>query len=228
MSQLASQDVYMAPRPSKRPRLGLKSRFYSKKKQGYQYSKPGMLNCVRWSAKDTSNNCVVQYTGSDTVNSQDVAVQFALSDTQGSTELTNLFDSFRITKIQYRWVLTRTPDWATTSTLRGYSVRVTWCHDFNSSSPITRAAQYQRANLREEMLSVDKPETKWYTLKPAVLGQMWESAVATSYSPKWKQWLDTGDSATPHYGILGTYSELNAGLALRLEAKLFMEFKGIS
>lgn len=207
--------------------MQFKSRYYNKKKKQYTYVKPGHLLTHRWSAKDLTNCCHVQYTGNDVNNSADVTAQFTLADASGSAELVQLFDNFRLTKIMYRWVITRTPDWNSTTGVRGYSVRVTWVHDFNDSTPISRLAQLQRSGCREEMLNVDKPESKWYTLNPAVAMQAYESATTTAYAPKWRQWLDTNDNSAPHYGLKATYSELNTGNALRLEAKMYFEFKGV-
>lgn len=186
----------------------------------------GRCSVLRWSAKDTTNNCHVQYVGNDVNNSADFGITFTVTDAANSTDMTNLFDNYRITRVMYRWVAIRSTDWASTTTLRGYDIRVTWCHDFNSATTISRLAQMQRSNVRECLLNQTKMTSKWYSLKPAVLQQLYEGATTTAYSPKWKQWLDTNDPA-PHYGILGTYSELNAGLGLRLEAKLYFDLKGV-
>lgn len=219
--------VYARKRSTKR---SYKKRTYVRRRRFNMVRKAGgrmgHLRVVRWSAKDTTNNCHVQYVGNDVNNSADFSIQFAISDTANSSELTGLFDNYRVNRVMYRWVAIRSTDWASTTTLRGYDIRVTWCHDFQSSSTISRLAQMQRSNVREALLNQTKMATRWYSLKPAALAQMWESATSSAYSPKWKQWLDTGDPA-PHYGILGTYSELNAGLGLRLEAKLYMELKGV-
>lgn len=188
----------------------------------------GMIRTVRWSSKDSGNQCHVQYVGNDVNNSADFTAQFSLGDVANFGEFVSLFDNYRITGVKYRWILTRTPDWATTTTLRGYPVRVTWCHDYNDSTSISRLALYQKANLKEVLLDVNKLQTRWYSLRPACLSQIYEGVTGTAYSPKWKQWMDTNDSACPHYGIKGTYSELNAGVGLRLEAKIMMEFKGVS
>lgn len=210
-------------RSYKKRTYGRRRRFNMVRKTG---GRMGHLRVLRWSAKDTNNNCHVQYVGNDTNNSSDFGITFTMTDAANSSELTSLFDNYKINRVMYRWVAIRSTDWASTTTLRGYDIRVTWCHDFNSAVPISRLAQMQRSNVREVLLNQTKMTSKWYSLKPAVLTQLYESATTTAYSPKWKQWMDTNDTA-PHYGILGTYSELNAGLGLRLEAKLYMELKGV-
>lgn len=39
------------------------------------------------------------------------------------------------------------------------------------------------------------------TLKPAVQTEAYKSALATTYMPKWQQWLSTEDTTVPHYGL---------------------------
>lgn len=186
----------------------------------------GVVKMVRWSAKDTTNNCHAQYVGNDVNNSADFNHQFTITDAANSSEMTSLFDNYKLSYVKYRWVAIRSTDWASTTTLRGYDIRVTWVHDFNSSTNISRLAQMQRSGIRECLLNQNKMFTRWYGLKPAVLVQVYEGLTGTAYAPKWRQYVDTADPC-PHYGILGTYSELNAGLGLRLEAKLYFTLKGV-
>lgn len=223
----SGMDVYTQQserRPFKRPRLGLKPRRFGRARN--KYLPVGQFRCLRWSSKDTGQNVHFWLAGNDTVPDGTGATTFSLADVNGSGELVSLFDNFRIESVQYRWVLTRDPNQATAN--KGWSVRVAWSHDFNDSTPVTAAILYQRANLKEVYLNNDKLVSDWYTLKPATLMQAYESAVAAAYQPKWKQWLDTGDNATPHYGIKYMWQNLYAGVNLRLEAKIMMGFKGIS
>lgn len=231
MSQLATQSQFAmdAPmRPAKRPRLGFKKAKYNKYTKRTEYLPIGRFRCLRWSSKESTQNCHIFIQGSDTVTAADGATTFALVDVNGSAELVSLFDNFRLTKVLYRWVITRTPDYASTTANRGWFTRINWTHDFNDSTPITRGLMYQRADLKEEYLNADKPSTKWYSLNPAALVQLYESTTATSYGPRWRQWMDTSDQSAPHYGIKYTYDNLYLGLNLRLEAKLMIECKGIS
>lgn len=183
---------------------------------------------MRWSSYDSVNNCHLTFVGNDTVPNVENSAVFAMSHVNGSGELVSLFDNFRIHKVLYRWVLYRNPDQVTTTANKGIYPRIVWTHDFNDSTPIGRAQIYQRANLREEYFSDNHQRSKWYTLKSAVLAQMYESGVATAYQPQWKKWLDTSDNATPHYGFKYSIDQNYAGMQIRLEAKILMECKGIS
>lgn len=181
---------------------------------------------MRWS-NVTPDNCHFTIAGADALPAGSDATQFAFSQMSTYSDIQNLFDNIRMVKVLYRWVINRTPDWASTTTNRGYPVRITWRHDFNDGNPITRT-QMMQGNMRELYLGVDKPYSRWYTLKPALLLQGYESATSTAYSPKWMQWLDTNDSTAPHYGLKFNWSELYTGVALRLEAKIVVQCKGIS
>lgn len=39
------------------------------------------------------------------------------------------------------------------------------------------------------------------TLKPAIQTEAYKSALASTYVPKWGQWLSTDDPTVPHYGL---------------------------
>ena len=219
---------YGKSKRSSKSRKGNKRRRFniSKRRGGY---KLGALKVMRWSSRDTTQNCHVLLTGSDTAPDQVTSTTFMLGDVAGASELTALFDNYVIDKVLYRWVVTRNPEWATTTANRGWSTRVFWCHDFNSSIVLSQAQLFQRAGLREVYLNSDRLQSKWYSLKPAVLVKLYENSLGgESYSPKWRQWIDTSETACPHYGILAGYQNLYAGLNLRLEAKIYMRCAGIS
>lgn len=192
-------------------------------------TKPGVLKVMRWSSRDATNNCHLLLQGSDAAPDQMTSTTFQFGDVAGSSELTALFDNYVIDRVLYRWVITRNPDWASTTANRGWSTRVFWTHDFNSSLVPTQAQIFQRAGLREVYLNSDRLQTRWYSLKPSVLVKIYENALGgESYNPKWRQWIDTSETACPHYGILAGYQNLYAGLNLRLEAKIYMRCAGIS
>lgn len=189
--------------------------------------KGGFLKAVRWSSL-AAPNVHVNIVGADANPSGTAATFFNMSNVNGFAEFVSLFDNFTVTRILYRWIITRNPDQVTTATNKGIYPRVVWTHDFNDSAPISRDLIYQRANMKEFYFSDNKQVSKWYSLKPSILAMMYESGVATAYSPKWRQWLDTSDNASPWYGIKYAYDNVYTGMNLQLEAKLFMEFKGIS
>lgn len=188
--------------------------------------KPGFVKLVRWSSAQ-SPNVHVALIGNDAIFSGSAACTFGLNNVNGNGEIVSLFDNYRITRVMYRWVCTRDPNQATAAGNRGIYPRVNWTHDFNDSAAITRDLIYQRANMKEMYFTSDRQKSRWYSLKPAILAQMYESSTTTAYSPKWLQWIDTADTS-PHYGIKYAWDNLFAGINVNLEAKIFMEAKGIS
>lgn len=213
-----------------------KKKTYKKGKKTYKKSygkkksyKGGFLKLVRWSNLDTTNNCHVQINGDNTVPFNQSTAVFALNNVSGSGELQSLFDNYRITKVLYRWVITRDPTSdALAAALRGQYPRITWVHDFNDSVSITRTQMYQHSGMREVYFGDNFQRTKWYTLKPAIAMKAYESVTSDSFVSKWKQWIDTAEAATPHYGIKYTIDQNNTGMSVRLEAKICLECKGIS
>jgi len=189
----------------------------------------GTMKVVRWSTRDAGNFCHNQQTGSDTVTEQFGSATFSLGDVQNVGELTGLFDNYRITRVLYRWHVTRDTDFATATGNKGAPVRIVWAHDFNDSTTPSAGQLYQRTGMREIFMNGDdRPVSKWYSLKPASLAVLYEGVAASGYAPKWRQYMDTSDSTVPHYGIKWWVSSLFQAINLRLEAKLFLELKGVS
>lgn len=197
-------------------------------KSGKKFGRTGFFKVMRWSNQDATNNCAVQLNGNDALPSDVGVATFTLSQMAGAGELVSLFDNYRIVKVLYRWVVTRNPDQVTTAANKGVYPRLVWRHDFNDSAPISRTQMYQSSNIREVFFGDNYQKTKWYSLSPSTLLQMYESATSTAYQPKWKQWMDTADQTAPHYGLKFVYSELYTGVNLRLEAKIVAELKGVS
>lgn len=217
--------VYRRKRTFRRRPTTKPKRTYRKRRA---MPKGGFLKVMRWSSADTTNNCHVSLTGNDAIFSGDAATTFSLSHVAGSGELVSLFDNYRIVKVLYRWVLLRNPDFATGANNKGLYPRIVWRHDFNDQLPINRTQMYQGSNIKEVYFTDSYQKTKWYSLNPASLVQMYESSTTSAYQPRWRQWMDTSDNTAPHYGIKYCWDQLFTGVNVRLEAKIIMECKGIS
>lgn len=186
----------------------------------------GYLKTVRFSTRDGTNNCHFQINGS-TAGTAVLSTTFNLGDTAATTDFTALFDSYRITRVMYRWVMRRDPNQTTTNPQT--FPRIQWVHDFNDQVIGTIGELRQYANLREVFFSENYLKTKWYSLRPATLSLTYESALANRTGPTWRQWLDTRNSgAVPYYGIKYAFDGAFANMVIQLEAKYVMEFKGVS
>lgn len=208
-------------------RVYRKRRFnITRKKTG----KSGYLKLVRLSNKDTTKNVHYTITGNNLVPSNYFALTFALDDVNGVGEIKSLFDNYRITRILYRFCMERdiTALGAAGSTGVGNYPRINWVHDFNDSTAITRQQMMQHAAMREFWFTSDRQHTKWYSLKCSSLTQLYESPSATAYKPTWGAWVDTNDSAMPHYGLKIAYDNLYTSNNIYVECKYVIECKGIS
>lgn len=192
--------------------------------------KSGFLKTVRCSNLQTTYNCHQIWFGDDIVNFAQDTSQFRLSDLPNYTELTALFDNYRITRVLYRWTLLRNPNSDSVSLAnRGIYPNLMWVHDFNDSTSIGRAQMMTHAGMRELYLNDQRPATRWYSIKPSTLSTTYETGLgAPAYAPKWRQWLDTSDINAPHYGLKLNINQLYSTMAVKLETKYVLEFKGVS
>lgn len=195
-----------------------------------KFGKTGYFKLMRMSNGGLgTDNCHVVIDGSTSGYSGNFGSVFQLNNVQGFAELKSLFDNYRITRVLYRWVMTRDPSASTApSGLNGQYPRINWVHDFNDSTPISRNQMMQHAGIREFWFTENKQASRWYSLKPSSLSLKYENATQTGYTPKWREWFDTVDDAASHYGIKAYWDQLNTGVKVFLEAKICMEFKGIS
>lgn len=182
------------------------------------------VRLTRWSNLDSTNNCHFAIVGS-TGGSVTGTTVFRLSNTSGYGEIQNLFDNYCIRRVLYRWVLNRDPVNMSTP---GIYPRLTWVHDFNDSTPISRTQMMQHPRLKEFYFGDNTQKTKWYTLKAASLVQLFENTGQVAYKPAWGQFVDTNDYDMAHYGIKYNITELYTGVSVYCEVKLVIDCKGIS
>lgn len=170
------------------------------------------------------------FNGSDVTPNAGWVQNFALNQLPNYTEFTSLFDQFKICKVYYRFVLRRSPSDITTAANKGLLTSVVWVHDFDggSGTPTSADELYQYGKrCRQIWLSDSKPCSKWFCIKPARLAQEYESGVAAAYRPMWKGYVNCGDNATPHYGLVGFNISNYAGQELDIEAKYCLAMKNV-
>lgn len=184
------------------------------------------VRLTRWSSKDTSQNVHLIMSGNATGTNQLGSTQFRFNDTSGFSEIVSLFDNYCIRRVLYRFVLVKNPDVVTTGT--GIYPRLTWVHDFNDSTPISRAKMQEHPRMREYFFGDNKQSTPWYSIKPASLTQLFEGTTATAYKPTWGAFVDTNDADMAHYGIKYVVSNLYTDNFIYMEAKIILDVKGIS
>lgn len=129
---------------------------------------------------------------------------FALDKLVNYTELTSLYDQYKINfvEIYMMW----SPDYLpiATSTTAGEranlippSLKIYHLADFDDADALTKSEFKERAKTKLTLLKPQK--RKKIVVKPAVLSQMYETLTSTGYAPKWNVKLDSNDASVPHY-----------------------------
>lgn len=150
---------------------------------------------------------------------------FALDKLINYTELTSLYDQYKINfvEIYMMW----SPDYlpVATSTTAGEranlippSLKIFHLPDYDDADALTKDEFKERAKCKLMLL---KPQQrKKIVVKPAVLSQMYETLTSTGYAPKWGIKLDTDDPSIPHYSykfgvevpkVMGGSSDIELG-----------------
>lgn len=129
---------------------------------------------------------------------------FALDKVTNASELTNLYDQYKINFIEIYMMWS--PDYmnvatSTTATERSNlvppSLKVFHIADYDDADSLSKSEFKERAKTKLTLL---KPQqVKKIIVKPAVLSQMYETLTSTGYAPKWNVKLDCNDPSVPHY-----------------------------
>lgn len=163
---------------------------------------------------------------------------FSLSQCLNALEYTTLFEYYKINKavVEFRYKGPSTPAYTTingTGTQNNEIVNevnpVLYFkvdhNDINADS-LTKMKESMRTH--EHQFTNNKPNFT-ITLKPAVQVEAYKSAIASTYMPKWGQWLSTADNSVPHYGlkcyaVAGLGSSANMG-AIEVQTKIYFSAK---
>lgn len=170
--------------------------------------------------------------GSDAVGGSSPAagISFKLSDLNNYTDFTGLFDQYMIAGIQYRWSLKIDPSFVTTAANRGLYPYLKWVHDHddanvNQATFATEVVQYPQ--MKEFIFSSDRPNTRWYYLKPAVANSVYATAVTTGFAPMWRVYIDSSNYNAQHYGIKCQADQLYGGQQIFLETRFVLKLRGV-
>lgn len=153
------------------------------------------------------------------------ANSFTLGQIPGIGDFTGLFDQYMITYIKLKFYLTTDPGAQTAST--AIMPRMYWCKDYDdTTAPTSIDILRERNDVRTAVLRPDRPIV--VKLKPSVLQEVYRSAVATTYAPKWKQMIDMTQTDVPHYGLKYAIDNFtNTNYALRVEGTMWFVCKGV-
>lgn len=137
---------------------------------------------------------------------------FSLSDVVGYAEFEALYDRYMLTGVAVKFRIINNPDatgslnnnGAATSTVMHWNTtnwfpRLFYCPDYDDATAETLSALRERSKTKMKVL---RPNSyiKMF-IKPACTVQTYYTSVGAGYAPKWKQWIDMGQSGVPHYGM---------------------------
>ena len=143
---------------------------------------------------------------------------FNLGQCPGASELTALFDRYKINGAAIRFILKTNPDIAST-TYKGQNVRIFHAFDgTGGNAPTTEDAMRQYSGLRETNLSSDRSVGRWHFVKPKAL-------IANTFSIL--KWIPCSVSNQAHYGIQYMVDNLFAGVYVIAECKLYLQLKNV-
>ena len=158
--------------------------------------------------------------------------EFNLAEANQSTQYATLFEYYKINKIvvSFRYKATATPTTINTTAapyVNEVNPLLYFKVDHNDITQDTLATMKKSMKTREHQFTNDKPNFD-ITLKPALQAESYKSSIATTYTPKWGQWLSTGDLLVPHYG-LKAYAVGPSGLAsngtIKVSYKIYFSVK---
>lgn len=201
--------------PSKRRRLAVRRRIRRTIR-----GRSGIHSFTRsYQLTDLTVNSLTQTAG---------GLSFKLSNLPEYTEFTFLFDQYRImaAKVEFVPVFTGNDTNPLTSVL--YMPNVHSVIDYTeSNTPGTLSELMQYSNYkRTRGNSIHKRY-----LKPAIAASNYETLAASSYTPKWGQWVTTesGDAATPFFGLKYWIDSTNSTTAVtyKVYVKLYFQCKSV-
>lgn len=149
-------------------------------------------------------SCILGSIGSSTGGEVVWAGQFGLGNLPAVSDFTALFDRYRITHIQLQFYLKYEP---------GSGVADPGTNQQNATYPIMYIVKdyddaiaptninYLREHAKMKMIPMQANKIVKFDVKPATLSENYRSSIATTYSPKWKEWIDMAHTDTPYYGV---------------------------
>lgn len=126
-------------------------------------------------------------------------LSFGLSDLEGYTELTALYDRYRITKVvlDFQWTLTNTVAGAVGPNA-SYAPQINLFRDYDDD--ITPTAIMFRESGRVIRKRLTANNNFRIAITPAVSVPRYKTGATWGYGPQWKQNIDMANPHVPHYG----------------------------
>lgn len=182
-----------------------RTKFTKRRRLSFRPLRRGLMGRTVHAYRRYGTPSTVTMTGAATES--DNSDTFALSNVVGYTELTNLYDQYKIKSVTMKFHLISNPDRLTTPgtdpaanylTPPNYP-KLWYYRDYDDSSALTLAQMREVGKAKFKILKPNSVVS--IKLRPAVLTQLYRTAVTTGYSPTWVKRIDCSQSDIPHYGL---------------------------
>lgn len=153
------------------------------------------------------------------------AASFSLSQIPNVGEFTALFDMYKITFVQLRFHLNIDPSAQPAAT--SVYPKLYYATDYDdSTAPSSLDDLRQHARMKVRVLTPNRPVI--VNIRPAIASTVYQTAVSSTYSPKWRQWVDCQNSSTPHYGLKWGIDNLtNTAYNVQIEGRMWFSCKDV-
>jgi len=151
---------------------------------------------------------------------------FALSSLRNSTDFTNLFDQYRIDKVDLYFRLVNNPDAQTSTTVASSYFPTLWyVKDVDDTTSMTVADMQEKQGVKRVIMN---PQTLVkISVVPKFQKMVYQTLTNTGYGPA-SGWLDCVDTNVPHYALKTVFNVPATGVDWNVEvqAKYHCSFRG--
>jgi len=148
---------------------------------------------------------------------------YTLAGLPASSEFSNLFDRYKITYVKHYFTLTVDPGAQAAGS--AFIPTLFYVRDYDDSTPIaTMNDMRQHSKARRVVMRPGKVIS--IGIKPATLAETYRSAVQTTYSPQWGQWIDMATTDCPYFGLKTMIDNLtNTNYIVKHEVRMWFACK---
>lgn len=207
----------------RRPRRVIRRRRYAKKIMNRVHK------FVRWADKDATYGTYGPNQITETSNDQHLTYQFKLDNVTAPSDFTNLYDMYKVDKIQ----LFLEPQFTTSgeyfNNLNILSTRIRVVHDYNEATPLTGEDEYLQYASCKSYLPTRLIRITLYPCVNNVIENVAGAATGFTSIKASKQWFNIATDEIPMFGIKvfvpGGIANVAEVPLFRVRAKFWLSFK---
>jgi len=183
-----------------------------------------IYNFTRYASATVGSTNV--FTLSSILSQSSFNFSFSLSSVRNATDFTNLFDNYRIDKVDLYFRLVNNPDAQTSTTIpSSYFPTLWYVKDVDDTTSMTVADMQEKQGVKRVIMN---PQTLVkISVIPKFQKMVYQTLTNTGYGPA-SGWLDCIDTNVPHYALKTVFNVPAVGVDWNVEvqAKYHMSFKG--